>query len=243
MHSIAEILPGMAREPEEKTIKKETTLKALKMDCLVHDEAWIKAQKRTIRNGGSKRSNDLLQIPKRFIGKSLADFEAPEDFKRGAYDNFVHKNLFLCGLCGTGKSHLSCGLLLKFYSDRAEYDPESRSWKRPRGRFISVQEFLFELKSALASNQSDFARIKSILELDAFVLDDFGASRMTDYAVEMMSVLINEIYLHKLSGVIITSNLSLDDIGQKIDDRTASRIVEMCEVIKLNGADRRIREK
>ena len=59
----------------------------------------------------------------------------------------------------------------------------------------------------------------------------------------MMSVLINEIYLRKLSGVIISSNLSLDEIGQKIDDRTASRIVEMCEVIKLDGADRRMQKQ
>jgi DNA replication protein DnaC len=99
------------------------------------------------------------------------------------------------------------------------------------------------MKSTIGSNDSDFAHIKNLLNLDAFVLDDFGASRMTEYAVEMMSVLSNEIYLRKLSGVIISSNLSLDEIGQKIDDRTASRIVEMCQVVKLDGTDRRIRSQ
>jgi DNA replication protein DnaC len=241
MQSLAEILPGVAQEAESDAAKVDAVSNLVKMEPV--DAAWVQAQKQNIRSGVSQKSNALLQIPKRFIGKSLADYEASEDLKRTAYGDFLHKNLFLWGPCGTGKTHFSCGLLLNFYSDMIDFEPETKTWKRPRARFINVQEFVFEMKSAIGSNESDFARIKGLLDLDAFVLDDFGALRMTDYAVEMMSVLINEIYLCKLSGVIISSNLSLSEIGQKIDDRTASRIVEMCEVIKLDGADRRIQRQ
>jgi DNA replication protein DnaC len=241
-NSIAEVLPAVMDGIEENTAKAEALSNVVRMrDTVVYDAAWIEAQKQNIRNGTAKRSNELLQIPKRFLGKSLAGYEAKDDFRNVAYRDFLHSNLFLWGPCGTGKTHLSCGLLLNFCADMSDFNPETKTWKRPRARFVSVQEFLFELKSAVGSNESDFSRIKTILELDALVLDDFGASRMTDYTVEMMSVLINEIYLRKLSGVIISSNLSLDEIGQKIDDRTASRIVEMCQVIKLDGNDRRIR--
>ena len=241
MQNIANVLPAVMDNIEEKTARAEVLSNVVRMDeAVIYDAAWIERQKENIRNGTAKRSNELLQIPKRFLGKSLAAYEATDDFKNIAYSDFLHSNLFLWGPCGTGKTHLSCGLLLNFCADMSDFNPETKTWKRPRALFISVQEFLFELKSAVGSNESDFARIKSLLELDALVMDDFGASRMTDYAVEMMSVLINEIYLRKLSRVIINSNLSLDDIGQKIDDRTASRIVEMCEVIKLAGHDRRI---
>jgi DNA replication protein DnaC len=241
MQNIADVLPAVMDGIEEKTAKAEVLSNVVRMrDAVEYNAARVERQKQNVRKGVSRKSNQLLQIPKRFLGKSLDDYEAPDDFKNNTYSDFLHSNIIFTGPCGTGKTHLSCGLLLNFYAEMIDFDLEMKTWKRPRARFISVQEFLFELKSAVGSNESDFARIKSLLDFDALVLDDFGASRMTDYTVEMMSVLINEIYLRKLSGVIISSNLSLDEIGQKIDDRTASRIVEMCEVINLNGADRRL---
>jgi DNA replication protein DnaC len=241
MQSTAEIVPAVMQDVETKAAEVEVLSNVVSMrDSVVYDAAWVEGQKQNIRNGVSKKSNQLLQIPKRFLGKSLADYEATDGFKHITYSDFLHTNVFFWGPCGTGKTHLSCGLLLNFCADMSDFNPETKTWKRPRARFISVQEFLFELKSAVGSNESDFARIKSLLELEALVLDDFGASRMTDYTIEMMSILINEIYLRKTSGGIISSNLSLEDIGQKIDDRTASRILEMCEVIKFDGPDRRL---
>ena len=232
MQNIADVLPAVMDGIEEKTAKAEVLSNVVRMrDAVEYNAARVERQKQNVRKGVSRKSNQLLQIPKRFLGKSLDDYEAPDDFKNNTYSDFLHSNIIFTG---------PCGLLLNFYAEMIDFDLEIKTWKRPRARFISVQEFLFELKSGVGSHESDFARIKSLLDFDALVLDDFGASRMTDYTVEMMSVLINEIYLRKLSGVIISSNLSLDEIGQKIDDRTASRIVEMCEVINLNGADRRL---
>ena len=41
---------------------------------------------------------------------------------------------------------------------------------------------------------------------------------------------------------IITSNLSIEEIQEKLDDRIASRIVGMCRVCILQGRDRRVKD-
>jgi len=97
------------------------------------------------------------------------------------------------------------------------------------------------MKARIGAGESDYALIEDLLTLDMIALDDFGAGRLTDYTQEVLSTLINKLYLKNKNGVlIINSNLSLEDIAQKIDDRTASRIAEMCEVIKVDGPDRRL---
>jgi DNA replication protein DnaC len=42
---------------------------------------------------------------------------------------------------------------------------------------------------------------------------------------------------------MFTSNLPIQDLAERIGDRTASRIVEMCEVFELVGSDRRIKDQ
>ena len=234
MQNIAEIIPEVMDH-----VGKLDTNTVSQLEDYKFDEAWVENQRANIRLGRSDKTNGLLKIPPRFIGKNLTEYEAADDFKQQQIDVFCNKNLFLLGPCGTGKTHLSCGLL-NWYAEVIDFDPDLRSWHRPRAQFISVQDFLFELKSAIGSHETECSRVKGLTQLQALVLDDFGATRLTDYTVEMLAIIINEIYLRKTSGVIITSNLSLDEIGQKIDDRTASRIVEMCEVVKLDGADRRV---
>lgn len=58
----------------------------------------------------------------------------------------------------------------------------------------------------------------------------------------MLAALVDKFYSQNTRGAIFTSNLSLQEIGDRIDDRTASRIAEMCEIIKLDGPDRRLRK-
>jgi DNA replication protein DnaC len=43
-----------------------------------------------------------------------------------------------------------------------------------------------------------------------------------------------------MKPLIVTSNLSLDGIAQKLHDRLASRLVEMCEIVKHPDVDRRL---
>ena len=208
---------------------------------VARDDAWVKAQKENVRRGLSRRAYEDLRIPPRYARKSLANFEGHDEVKERAVSALYNANIFLWGPCGTGKSHLTCGLLMHLYGDRIEYQPDRARWDKPKGRFISCPDFLFEMKARIGAGESDFAVIQELLALDMVALDDFGASRVTEYTQEALATLINKLYLKNKNGaLIINTNLSLEEIATKIDDRTASRIAEMCEVIKVDGPDRRL---
>jgi DNA replication protein DnaC len=70
------------------------------------------------------------------------------------------------------------------------------------------------------------------------LLDDLGAEKSTDFVREMIGALIDRIYRDdKL--LIVTSNLDLNALAQKLDDRVADRLVEMCLAIKFTGGSYR----
>ena len=72
------------------------------------------------------------------------------------------------------------------------------------------------------------------------VMDDLGADRLTDFALEGLYLMIDRWYRRQKKGLVITSNFDLGRIAESVDDRIASRIAGMCEVIHMTGEDRRI---
>jgi DNA replication protein DnaC len=77
-----------------------------------------------------------------------------------------------------------------------------------------------------------------LVTVDLLHLEDVGAERPTDWVLEQLYSLINERYEQQRS-VMITTNVSLDDLEQQLGPRTVSRLVEMCDPIRLYGPDRR----
>jgi DNA replication protein DnaC len=203
-----------------------------------HDAVWMEREREKVRSGDLGRFNDRLDIPPRYVGKSLANFQGHEETKARLIELLQKTNVFLWGPCGTGKSHLACGLLINLFADRLQF--EGSRWKRPDARFVGCAEFLFELKESIGSGDSDFSLIEDLLKTDALLIDDFAACRLTENARDVLSFMVAKIYSHKESGVIITTNFSLEEIAEEVDDRTASRIAEMCEIVKLDGPDRRL---
>ena len=61
----------------------------------------------------------------------------------------------------------------------------------------------------------------------------------TDWVCEIIFRLINNRY-EKMLTTIITSNFDLNQISDRLNDRIASRIAEMCIVKKMIGPDRRL---
>ena len=62
---------------------------------------------------------------------------------------------------------------------------------------------------------------------------------MTDFVRQTTYALINEREM-EMRPTFITSNFALQRLNEHIDERVASRIAGMCEVIELKGKDRRI---
>ena len=78
--------------------------------------------------------------------------------------------------------------------------------------------------------------------LPVLVIDDLGIGRDTEFAFQTLYEIVDGRYMAMKGGLIVTSNLSLDDLAAKLgDDRIPSRLASMCKVIRMTGADKRVK--
>lgn len=143
-------------------------------------------------------------------------------------------SFYLHGPAGAGKSHqaaLYLSLLLK-------------SSNKYHGEWINIPKFLFDLRQLysrkdIPREQSEEALVEKYSKVPYLVLDDLGVEKTSDWANLILYLIINERYENE-RPVIITSNLSVEELGEKMgDDRIPSRIMGMCEVVEINREDRR----
>ncbi|MFO7173143.1 MAG: ATP-binding protein [Bacillota bacterium] len=78
-----------------------------------------------------------------------------------------------------------------------------------------------------------------LLESDLLVLDDLGAEKPSDFVVEQLFNVLNHRINRQLPWVVST-NLSLAELGEIYGDRIFSRLVGLSEVLLLRGSDVRL---
>lgn len=94
----------------------------------------------------------------------------------------------------------------------------------------------------LAVPYSDRATtIRRLIDLDLLVLDDLGAERGSEYAMETVYAVVDG---RTKAGrpMVITTNLSLDDIKYPADmgkERIYQRVLECCQPVRFVGESRR----
>ncbi|MEJ7784317.1 MAG: ATP-binding protein [Solirubrobacteraceae bacterium] len=74
--------------------------------------------------------------------------------------------------------------------------------------------------------------------VDLLHVDDVGAEKTSPWVLEQLYAIVNARYENERS-IIITTNLERDELAEQINERTVSRLEEMCEVLPLWGADAR----
>lgn len=145
------------------------------------------------------------------------------------------KGIYLYGAVGTGKTHI-CWALKKSYDDPSQFK-FIRLW--------NVVDFIQEIKKDFDRSPAERHNLEDIVmnprsPEKILILDDIGAERTSDFVLDVLYRIVNFRYIHKLP-TIFTSNYSIEDLADRIGERTASRIVEMCEIIELTGEDRRLK--
>jgi len=136
-------------------------------------------------------------------------------------------NLFLYGPVGVGKTHLATAV------------------SRHHNPIITTGTDLFrELRAATLDGPDEESRaISRCANISVLVIDDLGAGKFTDYAIGVLLEIIDRRWMDMRNGLVITGNLSLDDLAMKMgDDRLTSRLASMCRgnICELAGKDRRI---
>lgn len=98
--------------------------------------------------------------------------------------------------------------------------------------FVNAYDLFLELKGSFDSEDGDIPILKKYCSSPYLVLDDIGSTKFTDWQISMLQIIINYRY-EELLPTVLTSNLSLDELGQAMrDDRVPSRIERMCEILE-----------
>ena len=129
--------------------------------------------------------------------------------------------LCITGETGTGKTHLACSIAM------AVREKTGKS-----AYFLSTSELIEAFRSQAMGDPSPVvmrAEMTGVL-----ILDDFGVEKVTDFAFDALFRIIDR----KAGRVIITTNLTEDQMEDKYDSRIASRI-GAGYVVKFEGKDRR----
>jgi DNA replication protein DnaC len=146
------------------------------------------------------------------------------------------RGLYLFGTTGTGKTHN-----LKILHERNRK-------KNSEFKFYNVPEFINKialLRQEMTIDTSQFGynsqMITKMLSGETpLILDDLGTETLSERKLEDLYSVINNMS-EKNTTLIISSNLSVQELERKVGDRICSRIVGMCHIVELSGEDRRFK--
>lgn len=133
-------------------------------------------------------------------------------------------NIYMWGSCGTGKTHLAYATAKTHFL---------------HGRKVIITSPMKMVDTFRTKNDLEKEdKMDEYTSCDILLIDDLGISKYTDFAIEIICELLNRRTLQMRNGLIITSNLSLDQMAQKNkDDRVTSRIAGLCLVTNVHGPD------
>lgn len=150
------------------------------------------------------------------------------------------KSVFVYGDVGVGKS-VFVSSLAKRIIDKGELKVNDEGVAIDTRQFIewvNFPKFVINLKGGFdrSFDKSPWQIAKEVAEFRGWlVLDDLGVEKQTDFVKEITYYIINEREVNN-GKIMITSNKGLEHL----EDRIASRIAGMCEVLYFSGEDRRL---
>lgn len=171
---------------------------------------------------------ERARIPVRFAGKTLENFainrnpkrkeviQNAENYIRGFQSNTVD-GLLLTGCVGCGKTHIAVAIL------------QAVIRKGYTGLYYNMPDLLSDIRSTYDTHSelSEGDLLEEVNEPDLLLLDDLGAETAKDWVNDRLYLLINRRY-EMSKPILVTTNLDLEELTQKLGSRTVSRLCEMC---------------
>lgn len=167
-------------------------------------------------------------VPIKYKNASIADYE-DENFIKFA-DRWSENpfSLFLVGGYGTGKTHYAFALIRQVFRKTDGY-----FW----ARYFTSPQLDGMLLNAVKSEEGDSYLMQCIASEKLLFIDDLGRETKSDRLKRQYFEIFNERYCNNLP-TIITSNYTLDKLGDIIDGSIVSRMQEW-KTIEFRGPDRR----
>lgn len=225
-------------------------------DCTKADDEVLASAKRTVvRENGMLRSVamrcDRYRIvrQRRRLERLFGQSQLGERFRRRTFDTFrtdetnrraydackrladdyptLRQGLLLAGGCGSGKTHLAAAIVHALIE------------RGYRGVFLTSGRYLDSLKSAFGNAQRTRDLQEEARCADLLVLDDLGAERTSEWGKSELFALLNDRY-EQMLPTVLTTNLSMKELIDRLGERTVSRIAEMTDGVRLHAPDRRL---
>jgi DNA replication protein DnaC len=182
--------------------------------------------------------SSYLPIPRRY---ATAD---PAHLIAALRDWTGESGVYLTGPVGTGKTYQAAALVKHAFRvfDRQAvndvHDPYYMLGFRVARPVVwaNVPGLLEDIRR---SYDAPDALPENLTNAPLLVLDDIGAEKPSEWVEERLYCIVNERYENALP-VIVTSNLTPAQLGDRVGARITSRLVEMCDVHGLGGRDRRM---
>ncbi|MDG4856720.1 ATP-binding protein [Streptomyces sp. T-3] len=135
-------------------------------------------------------------------------------------------SLLIAGPTGTGKTFQAYGAIRALLG----------AGVRLRWQAITVADMYANLRPRQGHDPE--RELQTLARCPLLLLDDLGAAKSSEWTEELTYRLINARYEH-LRPTLITTNLAIRDLRDKLGDRVASRLAEMTDRVTLTGDDRR----
>lgn len=140
------------------------------------------------------------------------------------FDEMLAKNqgLLFYGGVGTGKTFAAACIANHLLNQRIP---------------VIMTSFVKLLESMQGFSEDDSALIARLNRAKLLIIDDLGAERSTDYALEKVYDIVDSRYRAKLP-IILTTNLSMTELKESTDiryTRVYDRIFEMCYPMQFKG--------
>jgi DNA replication protein DnaC len=138
------------------------------------------------------------------------------------------RGLWFFGSVGTGKTTLA--MLVSRHALEAGHSVA----------IYSLPRLLAQIRTTFDDDRDNsyVDLLDRLTDVDLLHIDDVGAEKTSPWVLEQLYAIVNARYEDERS-VIITTNLERDELAEQINERTVSRLEEMCEVLPLWGADAR----
>lgn len=188
----------------------------------------------------SERRMRSSHFPRKFWGLTPDKWEGAMPF----IDISDNSGYYFYGGTGSGKTMFACICGMRIFAERPRVDGRSNGLREPKDiscQFVSAPELLLKIQATFNTSQSVEDILSDYADVDYLILDDLGAEKSTEWAIQMLYLLIDRRERAGNNRIIVTSNLSLDEIAERLSDRIASRIGGMCKIIKFSAKDYRLK--